>query len=217
MPDREFVAIVQAALGCTENSALEATQFAARRLLERAKVAYHQGSFVQTCNIIISGSADLRLLSQDGKYFQMATVEVGELFGVYPDSAEIPVDVIAREGAEFLSFDAASLAKMALNDSSLGAALAEKFAMQNSALLGRFAARLTLSASGRVCEQLLLAMDEDRRVTPVPVISALAILAQTTRETASRTISNLERRGILTRHADHWLIVAPRTLEDALV
>ena len=80
-------------------------------------------------------------------------------------------------------------------------------------------ARLTLSANGRVHAELLrLARAQDGRwIRPLPVLSDLALRVQTARETVSRAVSALERRGIVQRHEDGLEIVAPARLEALIV
>ena len=209
--------MLRALFECGEDPARDVATIARWRCCKPRETILHQGSPSNACHIVTSGSVDLKLLSQDGKYFQMATVEVGEPFGVYPGETEMTVDAISRAKPDFLAIEASALARLALKHAELGAALAKLFAGQLHRLLGRFAARLTLSATGRVYEQLLDALDEHNAIAPVPVVAALALQAQTTRETASRAISDLERRGILRRERERWVIVSPRLLEDLLI
>jgi DNA-binding GntR family transcriptional regulator len=54
-------------------------------------------------------------------------------------------------------------------------------------------------------------------ICPAPVLANLAVRAYTTRETVSRAVSALERRGIISRHADALVIVAPHRLEELVV
>jgi CRP-like cAMP-binding protein len=51
---------------------------------------------------------------------------------------------------------------------------------------------------------------------PPPIVAALALKAQTTRETASRAMSDLRRRGIIQRDKDRLEIIS-RPLLEALV
>ncbi|WAT18691.1 Crp/Fnr family transcriptional regulator [Aurantiacibacter sp. MUD11] len=217
MAETNRIAVIRALFGCAEDTADEISRSAIWRSNKAGEPVLHQGSDHGACNMVVSGSADLKLLGQDGRYSQIATIEVGEPFGVYPAADVMTTDVVARRDLEHISIDAGVLARIAEVRADLGAALARLFAKQLQALLGRFAARLTLSATGRVYEQLLLEMDEDRRIAPVPVVAALAVQAQTTRETASRAVSALERRGIIERHPDHWRVTSPRMLEEMLV
>jgi DNA-binding IclR family transcriptional regulator len=79
--------------------------------------------------------------------------------------------------------------------------------------------RSALTARGRVCAELLrLALEaKDHTIRPAPVIAELALRAATTRETASRTVNGLERRGIIRRDADALVVIAPHRLEAEII
>ena len=84
---------------------------------------------------------------------------------------------------------------------------------------GRMVERTTLSAAGRVHAELLrLARAGDgRTIRPAPVLAALAVRVQSTRETVSRTINALERRGLIRRDAEAFFLVAPQRIEEMVV
>ena len=84
-------------------------------------------------------------------------------------------------------------------------------------LLDRMAARIGLSATGRCYQALLSKSDDDGWIRPPPVLSALAIGVNTTRETASRALAHLIRRGIAERHDDGLRIVSRRMLEELVI
>ena len=79
------------------------------------------------------------------------------------------------------------------------------------------AARITLTAKGRVYAELIHEAGDERRISPPPVIVALALSAQTTRETGSRAIHALERRGIIRRDDEHLEMVSRSLLEELVV
>src|SRR5690606_18270042 len=83
----------------------------------------------------------------------------------------------------------------------LGLVLVRSLMRQLRATSARMIDRTTLSAPGRVHAELLrLAREGDgRTIRPAPVLAALAVRVQSTRETVSRTVSALERRGIVRR------------------
>ena len=54
----------------------------------------------------------------------------------------------------------------------------------------------------------------DLTIRPAPVLSQLAMQVQTTRETVSRTISMLEKRGIIRRDEVGLAVIAEHRLED---
>ena len=57
----------------------------------------------------------------------------------------------------------------------------------------------------------------DLAIRPAPVLAELAVRVSTTRETASRAVNALERRGIIRRDADALVVVAPQRLEELII
>ena len=90
-------------------------------------------------------------------------------------------------------------------------------ARQLDLVLDRMAARIGLSATGRFYRALLQLADEDGLIQPAPVIAALAVSVHTTRETASRALASVVRRGIVERQAEGLHIVSRRMLEELIV
>ena len=82
----------------------------------------------------------------------------------------------------------------------------------------RMVERSTLSAAGRVYRELLrlARMGDGRTIAPAPVLTAFAMRVDTTRETVSRAITTLVRRGIVRRDKDALVIVAPHRLEEMI-
>ena len=79
--------------------------------------------------------------------------------------------------------------------------------------------RAAVSAVGRVYAELLrLARASPGLVIrPAPVLSELAVRVSTTRETASRAVSALERRGLIRRDPGSLTVVAPQRLEELII
>jgi CRP-like cAMP-binding protein len=177
----------------------------------------HQGDRSSHCWIILEGSTHVRLLSADGQYTQLTTFEAGELMGSYPAARTHRADVVAVGAVRLLQIGCADLHRLARSHADLGSGLATLFSRQFDATLDQFAHRITLTAFGRVYAELARLAEPEQIISPAPVIAALAIRAQTTRETASRAISALERRGVIRRSVDRIEIVAPRMLADMTV
>ena len=64
---------------------------------------------------------------------------------------------------------------------------------------------------------LLQRADDDGWIRPAPVLSALAIGVNTTRETASRALASLVRRGIVERTDEGLKIISRRMLEELVI
>ena len=123
------------------------------------------------------------------------------------------------EDARALAFLALDFLALIETCACVGLALSRTLLRQLRATSEKMAERTTLSAAGRVhAERLRLArLGDGRSVKPPPVLAALAVRVQTTRETVSRTISALERRGIVRRDGEALIIVAPHRLEELIV
>lgn len=215
--ESERIAVLQAILDCTDDVASRLNRLATWTNARRHQFLLHQGDDHRQCYIVVSGSADIKTLGREGQYIQIATVEPGEIFGTYPEPGPVRADVQAQNAMELVSLDAVQLSHVALDCSEIGAGLARIFARQLGNILDRFADRVTLTANGRVYSQLLELIEPDGTISRVPAVAALAVRAQTTRETASRAISALERRGIMRRDEGCWVISSPRLLEDLVI
>jgi len=215
--EAERIAMLRATFDCGEAVARSLDRLGVWRTAARHEFLLHQGDVHHHCHIVMSGSADIKALGSEGQCVQIATVEPGEIFGAYPEPGEARADVQARNAMELVSLDTARLARATLDYAEAGAGLARIFARQLGNVLDRFAARVTLTATGRVYSCLLARIDRHGTIHPCPVVAALAVEAQTTRETASRAVSALERRGILRRDGDDWLVTSPRLLEELVI
>ena len=116
-----------------------------------------------------------------------------------------------------LAFASGDLPRIAASHPHLGATLAASFARQLENLTARLDARSTLTARGRICSELLRRAGDGLVVKPPPIVVELAHAAQTTRETASRTVAELERRGIVARTTEELRISSPRLLSDLVI
>lgn len=212
----ERLSIVQAIFSCSEEIAGLIAAQARWRQFARHHVLIHQGDSHANCHLVVDGTVSISVIDRDGNSMQIATVEPGEIFGAYPEACEINLEVCVQNPLELLTFDSAYLARMALEHAQIGAGLARIFSRQFNNTLSGYAAHVTLSATGRVYQLLLGAIDDAGLVSNPPRVAALAVRAQTTRETASRALSVLERRGILQREASFWKVTAPRLLENLI-
>ena len=79
------------------------------------------------------------------------------------------------------------------------------------------AARIILTANGHVYVELLHEAGEEGTISPPPLIAALALSAQTTRETGSRAVNALERRWIIRRDDEQLKILSRNLLEELVI
>lgn len=174
----------------------------------------HQGDLGAKVWIVLEGQAQLKVIGSDGQVQLLMAHGPGELFGALPHERVFVSDVVARDSMAVLEISSRELGALVQEETRIGSGLAMILARQYHAALERMAARITLSATGRVFAELLNAAGTGDVISPPPVVAAVGLMAQTTRETASRAINGLERRGILLRDADKLTIVSRRMLED---
>ncbi len=169
--------------------------------------------------VLLEGHVRAAMVTLDGRVLQVAEYRPGDIFGGVDPGREQATDCTATIATHLASFATAEFYALAERYACVGVVLARTMVRQFTALSQLVSARLTLSATGRVHAELLrLAREQDGRwIRPLPVLSDLALRVQTARETVSRAVSALERRGIVQRHDEGLEIVAPARLEALIV
>ena len=169
-------------------------------------------------HLLAAGHARMVVNSIEGRLVVIEDYGVGDLFGVSamfePEASPAQVCAVTRSrtgaiaGHAFVAFMS--------NHVSIALAVSRMLVARLSASNRRVAENATLSANGRVHAELLRRARAGERMTvrPAPVLADFALSVQTTRETVSRAISALEKRGIVRRSADALTVVAPHRLEE---
>jgi CRP-like cAMP-binding protein len=139
------------------------------------------------------------------------------VFGAYPAETVYRANMTAVGQTRLLSIPTRKLRVLAAEDGEIANGIAELLARQLDLVLDRMAARIGLSATGRFYRALLMLADDEGAIRPAPVVAAMALSVHTTRETGSRALAALLRRGIAERLPDGLRIVSRRMLEDLVV
>lgn len=180
-----------------------------------------QGDRSATAFLILLGRAHALLYGADGQLVLLHDYGPGDLFGALGDlgGGEEEADVVAVEAVRAFLLEAVALVELAERHGAIGLALSRLLLKRLRATSARIYERSALSAPGRVCAELLrrARAGEGMAIRPAPVIAELALRVGTTRETASRTVSALTRRGIVRRDGDALVVAAPQRLEAELV
>jgi CRP/FNR family transcriptional regulator, cyclic AMP receptor protein len=213
----EHLATLQACFGCSEAAASLLASLAIERRFRNRAVIAHQGDECHSLNLIIDGAVSLEIFGAEGQQAQLAKHGPGEIFGAYPMPAMQRSTVNAIGDTRFLALPTAELQRLAEGNAEIASGMARVLARQLDLVLDRMAARIGLSATGRFYRALLLLADADGMIRPAPVISALALSVHTSRETASRALAVLVRRGIVDRQADGLRVVSKRMLEELVI
>lgn len=201
-----------------------AAQVLARARLARfgaQAVIVRQGDRMSLAYLLTVGRARAMLCTPEGQIVLLHEFLPGDFFGTLGEGEDgrQDADVTAIGAVEALQFEGAQLALLAQQHGCIGLALSRLLIQRLRATTARMYERSALSAAGRVYAELLrLAREGDgMAIRPAPVLSDLALRMSTTRETASRAVSALERRGIVRRESDALVIVAPHRLEDLIL
>jgi CRP/FNR family cyclic AMP-dependent transcriptional regulator len=184
-------------------------------------VIVRQGDSLTLSYLLVVGRARALLYAADGQVVLLHEYRSGDLFGAVGESGSAvqDTDVVAVEASQAIAIQAAHLAMLAQRHGCIGLALSRLLILRLRQINARMFERAALSSVGRVYSELLRQARHGpgHRIAPAPVVSDLALLASTTRETASRAVNALERRGIIRREANALVVVAPHRLEELIL
>lgn len=216
MLDADRLEAIAAMFDCDEAVAVLVNDAATLQEFRHKAIIGHQGDRCDHSWLVLDGVIHVQLLGLDGQHVQIAYHGPGEIFGAYPASAINRADLIAIGDVKLLRITSPALATLAASNAAIGSGLACLLGRQLDTALDRIATRSTLSAAGRVYAELMRISGENQRITPAPRMTALALRANTTRETTSRAIASLERRGVISRDDTGLTVIAPRMLADMI-
>jgi CRP/FNR family cyclic AMP-dependent transcriptional regulator len=219
--DTDLNAILQHIFGCSPEVAARIGQCAAdQRYPVKAVIIRHGGRGGATF-LLVAGRAQALGYGIEGQLVLLQEFLPGDFFGAIAHAGASPeeADVVAVENSRAAIFLALDFLALMETHACVGLALSRALLRQLRATSTKMVECTTLSASGRVNAELLrlARLGDGRTVRPAPVLSVLAMRIHSTRETVSRTISGLERRGIIRRETDALVIVAPHRLEELVV
>ncbi|EQB30557.1 Crp/Fnr family transcriptional regulator [Sphingobium ummariense] len=217
LDSEEQIEAIATVFRCDRTSAQSLRRVLIPQRVSAKQILAHQGEPSHHCWIVIDGCVVVQTFGVDGQRQQLARHGPGEFFGAYPAPTEHRAEIEALVDSQFLRAEAQTLAALVATDAQIGAGMAGLLARQLDRALDRMATRSTYSAAGRVYSELLALADGRDHIMPAPRITTLALSANTTRETASRAVAVLIRRGIVEREDGRLVIHAPRMLRDMIV
>ena len=172
---------------------------------------FPRGTFILTQNdrgsimyMLISGRVKVSLASPEGKELALSYLEAPAHFGEMSatDAGLRSADVIATTDVEVLGLESKDLATAIASQPQLAITLITALSRRVRDLIGRLEDMAFHDATHRVMRVLLNVATASYEARGVPVIEGLthyeiATLAGTSRETASRVISNLGKDGVV--------------------
>jgi CRP/FNR family transcriptional regulator, cyclic AMP receptor protein len=192
-----------------------------RREFHARATIVRRGDEVSTLYVVITGRAHAIVYSLEGQAVLIQEYRPGDFFGAIspPYSATHDADVVAVEAVCAFLLDGGALALLAEQHGCIGLALLKVMVERLQQTATRMYEHVALSAVGRVHAEILrqARQSADLAIRPSPILSDLALHVSTTRETASRAVNALERRGIIRREPDKLVVVAPHRLEELVL
>lgn len=214
-------AVLQQAFGC--GAALAATIAALGRAADhtRGAVLWPRGDDSAASLLTLGRAAELAY-GREGAALVLHALAPGEFFGeIIGSGGAVPggehgTQVEALSDGAATHFAAAALVRLMESYPLVALAIARHLSARIAAMRQRMLETALLSASGRIAAELLRQSRaaSDGVIRPLPVWSELAVIVQSTRETVSRTVSGLEKRGVLKRVEGGLALVAPHRLEE---
>jgi len=211
-------AVIARALACDDALAATVAANARFRAYPPRAIIVENGAAAGAIFILLTGHARMVAFSVDGRLVVVRDFTPGDIFG---ESALLDVtttsdEIVAVDPVGTGAFATHVFIALMSSHACIALAMSRLLIARLSATTQRLVEGATLSAVGRVHAELLRLAKAapSHAISPPPVLSVLALSVQTTRETVSRAISALEKRGIVKRDATALTVVAPHRLED---
>lgn len=217
MPGSLSLTVLRSAFGCGDALAATIAALGREAAHGRGAVLWPRGDAGEAASLLTQGRAVELAYGREGAALVLHAIAPGEFFGDLAgsgsDRSGAQVEALS-EGAA-LHFAASVMVRLMESYPAVSLAMARHLSARIAAMRQRMVETALLSATGRIAAELLrLARAGGGTISPVPVFSELALQVQSTRETVSRTVSSLEKRGILKRGEGGLELVAPHRLEE---
>lgn len=213
-------AIFAQSFHCDADIARLLAQKAAYRRYPSHQTILDAGAETVAVYIIISGRAKALVFAIDGRLVLVEEFHPGDLFGeggLFGQTTALS-DVAAVEEVLAGTFPNHVFIGLMESYSSIAYAISCLLTARLNALTRRLIEGATLSAAGRIHAELLrqARAGQDMTISPPPVLSVFAQQVLSTRETVSRTINALQKRGIISRDENSLKVIAPHRLEELI-
>lgn len=194
------------------------------RVYKAGEVMALQGEEIGQIGYVLSGRAKAIAFSEKGEATWVGYFQIDDFFGHTSLLTENspPFEIIAETEVEVLYVSTATMRTLLNERQGLGLKIAKDLALRLELMTSRLIEAYTLSAKGRICAELsrlsrVVGIAPDTRIIrPNPVFVELAERVNSTRETVSRTVSDLQKNGILTREPGAIIIKKPDVLRKRI-
>jgi CRP/FNR family transcriptional regulator, cyclic AMP receptor protein len=222
MEREDRLAVIMLAFACARDVA-ESIDRNAHYLSHDAQttIMWH-GEEAQHACLLLAGKAQAVSYSAAGQLILLYSYSAGDIFGEsaalgsLQDSSD--TEIIAVTTSDVGHFRNHVFIGLIESYSAVALAVTRRLTQRLTQTTQRMIEASTLSAVGRIHAELLrqARQGEGLTIQPAPILSEFALLVQSTRETVSRTINQLEKRGIIRRDAQGLTIIAPHRVEEQI-
>jgi CRP/FNR family transcriptional regulator, cyclic AMP receptor protein len=206
--------------GCAEDVAQIIAATANARSFAPHAIMIRAGDADPDAWLMLSGEAQAIAYAPGGQYVLIHSFIAGDLFGEAAGLSVAASDAeVATVGSvEAGQFTVGSFISLMERYNCVALSVARALTKRLTQTTRRMVEGATLSAPGRIHAELLrqARSGEAMTIRPMVTLSTFALHVQSTRETVSRTISALEKRGIIKRDGDALTVVAPHRLEELI-
>lgn len=197
---------------------------AVSKTYKKGDVYCGQGEVMQGVGLILSGRADAISYSVNGHETWVSEYCEGQFIGLRSllTNGDSNFEIRVSRKLDVLTLSHDHMLKLMRESPELCEAVAVDLAERLNRSDTNLVEGHILSVRGRICAELLrralpIGIDPDRHIIrPSPVFVELARRLNSTRETVSRTVSELQKKGILIREPGALVIASPDRLRDAV-
>jgi CRP-like cAMP-binding protein len=186
----------------------------------KGEVLLFQEESVSHIGLVISGYFVATSCNENGTETWLGRFKSGDFFGhsaVFLGS-KMQFEIKAENSAIIRLIPVSEIKSLIQDNPGLAIAFTKDLARRLEAMTLRLVESLTLSAKGRICAELMrmskpIGISPGKFVIrPNPVFVDMALRVNSTRETVSRTISDLQKDEIISRQAGAIVIENPNEL-----
>jgi CRP/FNR family transcriptional regulator, cyclic AMP receptor protein len=184
---------------------------------------FHEGDHSNTCYIVRSGHARAIREHSDGRQIALATFGPGDIFGELAmfDDEERSATIEAIDALETLAILGPDMRRLMLQRPGLAVALAVALSRRLRATNERLASQSFQTVQSRVANVLLQLVEQARaegvETEEVPITATqvdVAMLAGSSRESASRFLASLERASVISQGRGRLVVRDPDALRN---
>ena len=193
------------------------------RRFAAGETVFREGDHSNTCYIVRSGHARAIREHSDGRQIALATFGPGDIFGELAmfDDEERSATIEAIDATDTLAILGPDMRRLMLQRPEIAVALAAALARRLRATNERLASQSFQTVQSRVANVLSQLVEQARAegvdADEVPITATqvdVAMLAGSSRESASRFLASLERAGVIEQGRGRLIVRDPAALRN---